>query len=417
MRLRIENLWSTTANRPANAPPLHESEQVVFLNSILESSTEYSIVAKDLDGTILAWNEGARRVYGYEPQDVIGKAKALILHDPDDVASGRAEQILLAARQTGTWEGELPRVRKNGTRFTAHVTITLRRDATGDYLGFTMISRDLTYSHQIERELRESQEYNRGLIESNIDALMTTDPLGLITDVNRQMCEMTGVGRDQLIGTPFKDYFTDSRRAEYGIRKVLIEDRVTDYELTMRSSTGKETVVSYNATTFRSTDGRLKGVFSAARDITDQKGLEEELRQTQNYTRGLIEASVDALVTVDPGLRVTDVNEQTVRMTGYSREELIGTAFPDYFTDAERAMASRRRWPSGMSPTTSWSSAPRAAGDGRLLQRVHLPRPRGQRAASSRWRATSPSSGASGGSSASSRTTAAASSRPRWTPS
>src|SRR5207245_3769714 len=108
-------------------------------------------------------------------------------------------------------------------------------------------------------------------------------------------------------------------------------DRVTNYELTMRSKSGRETVVSYNATTFRSADGRLKGVFAAARDITDQKRLEEELRQTQNYTRGLIEASVDALLTVDPEMRVTDVNEQTIRMTGYTREELIGSPFPDYF--------------------------------------------------------------------------------------
>jgi PAS domain S-box-containing protein len=171
---------------------LQPTEQAAFLNSILESSTEYSIIAKDLDGTIRAWNEGARRVYGYDAQEVVGKAKAFMLHDPEDVASGKAQAILDETRQTGKWEGELTRVRKNGSRFTAHVTITLRRDSAGDPIGFTMISRDLTESERIERELRDSQEYNRGLIESNIDALMTTDPLGTITDVNRQMCEMAG---------------------------------------------------------------------------------------------------------------------------------------------------------------------------------------------------------------------------------
>jgi PAS domain S-box-containing protein len=149
---------------------------------------------------------------------------------------------------------------------------------------------------------------------------MTTDPLGIITDVNRQMCTLTGWEREQLVGTPFKQYFTEPRRAEDGIRKVLSEDRVTNYELTVRSRDGRETVVSYNATTFRATDGKLKGVFAAARDITEQKRLEEELRQAQNYTRSLIEASVDALMTVDREMRVTDVNEQTVRITGFSRE-------------------------------------------------------------------------------------------------
>ncbi|MHB2019560.1 MAG: PAS domain-containing protein [Candidatus Xenobia bacterium] len=269
-------------------------ERAAFLTSILESSTEYSIVAEDLDATIRAWNEGARRLYGYEPSDVVGRASAFILHHPDDVKSGRAQAILDEAKESGKWSGELRRARKNGQDFTAYLTVTLRRDDAGKPISFTMISKDLTESQTILRNLRVSQEYNRGLIESNIDALMTTDPLGVISDVNLQMCEMTGCRREDLIGSPFKRYFTDSKLAEDGIRKVLTEDRVTNYELIMRSQTGRETVVSYNATTFKGTDGRLRGVFAAARDITDQKRLESDLRQAQNYTRGLIEASVDA---------------------------------------------------------------------------------------------------------------------------
>ncbi|TLY50535.1 MAG: PAS domain S-box protein [Gammaproteobacteria bacterium] len=311
-------------------------EQAAFLRSVLEGSTEYAIVAKDLNGHILAWNEGARRIYGYDPGDVLGKS-AFLLHDPADVANGRASAFLEQARAAGKWEGRIGRVRKDGSRFTAQVTMTLRRDPSGTPLGFTMISRDLTEAERVDRELRESQEYNRGLIESNIDALMTTDALGIITDVNRQMCELTGVPRAELIGTPFKRYFTEPQRAEDGIRKVLTEDRVTNYELTVNARGGRQTVVSYNATTFRSVDGKLKGVFAAARDITEQKRLEEDLRQAQNYTRSLIEASVDALMTVDPEFRIMDVNDQTVRLTGFNREDLIGSPFPEYFNDADRA--------------------------------------------------------------------------------
>jgi PAS domain S-box-containing protein len=317
-------------------------EQVAFLKSILEGSTEYSIVAKDLDGTILAWNEGARRVYGYEPGDIIGKS-AFILHHPDDVAQGKARTILDEVCHEGKWSGELRRVRKNGSVFKALVSITLRRDPLGAPLGFTMISQDLAQAQRILDELKESHEYNRGLIESNIDALMTTDPLGVISDVNRQMCVMTGHTREELIGSPFKNHFTDPARANEGIRLVLAEDRVTNYELVMRSQSGAETVVSYNATTFRSSDGKLKGVFAAARDITAQKGLEEDLRQAQNYTRGLIEASVDALLTVDPQLIITDVNQQTISLTSFAREELVGSAFPEYFTDPELAAAGVRK--------------------------------------------------------------------------
>src|SRR6185436_476203 len=104
------------------------------------------------------------------------------------------------------------------------------------------------------------------LIESNIDALMTTDPAGIITDVNKQMEALTGCTRDELIGAPFKAYFTDPDRAEAAIRRVLTEKKVTDYELTARARDGRMTVVSYNATTFYDRDRRLQGVFASARD-------------------------------------------------------------------------------------------------------------------------------------------------------
>src|ERR1700722_11161721 len=102
---------------PAPMQAMDSNEQVALLKSVLESSTEYSIVAKDLDGTILAWNEGARRNYGYEPAEVVGKASAFILHPVEDVESGYARSILDAALQKGKWEGELVRVRKDSSRF------------------------------------------------------------------------------------------------------------------------------------------------------------------------------------------------------------------------------------------------------------------------------------------------------------
>ena len=94
-------------------------EQATFLSSILEASTEYSIIATDLEGRILAWNEGARRIYGYNPADVVNKADVFRLHDPDDVRSGLARARLEEARASGKWSGELSQVRKDGSRFTA----------------------------------------------------------------------------------------------------------------------------------------------------------------------------------------------------------------------------------------------------------------------------------------------------------
>jgi len=310
-----------------------------FIGNILESSTEYSVIGKDLDGRILLWNEGARRLYGYEPEEVVGKANSSILHTPEDLAAGKPQELLEAATKDGKWEGTIRRLRKNGERFTARVVITPRRDSSGAHIGYLLISKDISDEIRLTEELKATQFYTGSLIESNIDALMTTDPLGVITDVNQQMEALTGSTREQLIGTPFKNYFTDPARAEDGIRLVLRETKVTNYKLTALSRDGRMTVVSYNASTFRDGDRKLQGVFAAARDITEQKKLESQLRESQAYNRGLIEASVDGLITVGAAGAITDVNEQMCRMTGYPREELIGTPFADYFVDSGRATA------------------------------------------------------------------------------
>ena len=317
---------------------LGDAEQALdFIGSILESSTEYSVIGKDLEGNILLWNEGARRIYGYEPDEVIGKLNSRILHPPEDVAAGIPQRVLDSALAEGKWEGTIGRLRKDGQRFTARVVITPRRDANSRPVGFLLISKDITDEIRLTEELQSTQYYTRSLIESNIDALMTTDPLGIITDVNQQMEALTECSREDLIGTPFKRYFTSPDRAEDGIRMVLREGKVTNFELTARGRSGRETVVSYNASTFKDAHGKLQGVFAAARDITEHKKLERQLRESEAYNRGLIEASVDGLITVDPEGLIMDVNEQMCRMSGYSREELIGTPFADYFVDAERA--------------------------------------------------------------------------------
>jgi PAS domain S-box-containing protein len=179
---------------------------------------------------------------------------------------------------------ELTYIRKDGSRFAAMVSVTALRDQDKTIIGYLLIAVDNTARKQVEDErmqldqrLRDQQFYTRSLIEANIDAIMTTDPQGIITDVNRQMEVITGCTRDELIGAPFKNFFTDPQRAEASIVLTLAEGKVNNYELTARNRDGKETVVSYNASTFYDRDRKLKGVFAAARDITASKLLDQAL--------------------------------------------------------------------------------------------------------------------------------------------
>lgn len=314
-------------------------EALDFIGDILQASTEYSVIAQDLTGKILLWNEGARRIYGFDPEEVVGKVNSEILYTEADIKASKPRHIFDTALREDTWEGTLLRLRKNGQQFTARVVVTPRRDTKGIPVGFLLISKDLSDEIQLAEKLKETQFYTRSLIESNIDALMTTDPNGVITEANQQLALLTGYTREELIGTPFKNYFTDPVRAEEGVRRVLREGRVTNYELTACARDGRRTLVSYNASSFRDAGGKLQGVFATAREITKQTILQSQLGEQQAYNRSLIEASADALFVVAPNGIITDVNTQATRITGFTREQLINSGFSNYFTDSAVASA------------------------------------------------------------------------------
>ena len=269
------------------------------LQSAIFNSANFSSIATDAKGVIQIFNVGAERMLGYaaaevtnritpadisDPQEVIARAEALSRELATPITPGFEALVFKASRGIEDIY-ELTYIRKDRSRFPAVVSVTALRDAQNAIIGYLLIGTDNTARKQVEAEqkkldqrLRDQQFYTRSLIESNIDALITTDPSGTITDVNNQMEALTGRTREELIGAPFKNYFTDPARAEAGIELVLSEKKVTNYELTTRARDGKKTVVSYNATTFYDRDGQLQGVFAAARDITERKRLDQVLR-------------------------------------------------------------------------------------------------------------------------------------------
>ncbi len=181
--------------------------------------------------------------------------------------------------------------------------------------------------------------YSRSLIEASLDPLVTISAEGKITDVNKATEEATGCTREELIGSDFSDYFTAPEEARKGYKQVFTEGFVRDYPLAIRHKSGKITDVLYNATLYRNEGGEIQGVFAAARDVTERKRAEENLRAASLYSRSLIEASIDPLVTISAEGKITDVNRSTEEVTGCSRGELIGSDFSDYFTEPEKARA------------------------------------------------------------------------------
>jgi PAS domain S-box-containing protein len=294
------------------------------LQSAIFNSANFSSIATDAKGVIQIFNVGAERMLGYTAAEVMNKITPADISDPQElIARAKALSIELATPITPGFEAlvfkasrgiediyELIYIRKDGSRFPAVVSVTALRDAQGLIIGYLLIGTDNTARKLVEEEqkksdqrLRDQQFYTRSLIESNIDAIMTTDPSGIISDVNKQMEQLTGCTRDELIGAPFKDYFTDPERAEAGIKRVLREKSVTDYELTARARDGKQTVVSYNATTFYDRNRKLQGVFAAARDVTERKRVEMELKQAKAVAESASRTKSDFLASMSHEIR------------------------------------------------------------------------------------------------------------------
>lgn len=151
-----------------------------FISGVLEVSTEYSIIAADLDGCIRLWNRCAWKLFGCEHSETIRQLPASELFVDGDIKAGVSGTIADEAARAGKWEGLV--------------------------VGLLLVAKDIADEQKRATALANTQLYTRSLIESNIDALMTTNASGTITDVNEQMTVLAGRTRDELIGAMFKDH-------------------------------------------------------------------------------------------------------------------------------------------------------------------------------------------------------------------
>src|SRR5471030_2376759 len=329
------------------------------LQGAIFNSANFSCIATDERGVIQIFNVGAERMLGYlaldvlnritpadisDPQEIIARATSLSVELDTPITAGFEALVFKASRGIEDIY-ELTYVRKDGSRFPAIVSVTALRDARDGIIGYLLIGTDNTARKQVEaaQAVLDQQFYTRSLIESNIDALMMTDPRGVISDVNQQMIALTGRTRDELIGAPCRNFFTDAVRADAAIKLVLAENKVSNYELTVRALNGDETVVSYNAATLHDRERKLQGVFAAARDVTELKRFERALQEKKELEHASRMKS-EFLATMSHELR-TPLNaiigfsealkDGLIGELGENQEEYIG----DIFTSGQHLLS------------------------------------------------------------------------------
>lgn len=263
--------------------------------SLIDLSPD-AIMIRTLGGAITFWNKGAEKLYGWTMSEAVGQISHTLLKT---IFPKTLNDIISQVKTYGRWSGELRHKTKDGRNVTVQSWWLAEKDEQGEVKDILESNIDITLRKQMENKLEEytrnleglveertkklefSSLYARSLIEASLDPLVTISAEGKITDVNKATEEATGCSREELVGSDFSDYFVEPEKAKIGYKQVFTEGFVRDYPLAIKHKSGRITDVLYNATVYRNEAGEVQGVFAAARDITQRKNLEKQLKDSE----------------------------------------------------------------------------------------------------------------------------------------
>ena len=254
-----------------------------LLNSVLESSTEYSIIAMDPRGIILEYNRGSANLFGWEKDEVVGKMWIGRTFLKEARSKGILQEISRKIETAGVVEYQMERTRKDGSRFQANAIVTALQDSSGKILGFLEIARDITEKLRLEKELRETKDYLENIVQSSVDAIVTTDPKGRITFVNKAMEEIVGVSPKDMIQQPISRFYLEGIGEARKIMGILREKGSLQNYDTFAVRRGKPVPIFLSASLLRNEAGEIIGTLGVFKDLTEMKKLEEELKKTQAH--------------------------------------------------------------------------------------------------------------------------------------
>ena len=251
---------------------------------LIEGITDYAIYMLDPNGLVTSWNPGAERFKGYNEAEILGQHFSKF-YTEEDKAIGLPETALRVARESGHFEREGWRVRKDGTRFWAHVIIDPIRDPNGNLIGYAKITRDLSERRRAEEQLRHSQDQFRLLVQGVTDyALYMLDLDGHVSSWNAGAERIKGYSRDEILGHHFSRFYTEDER-EAGVPSKGLQQAATagrwETEGWRVRKDGSRFWAHVVIDAIRNDDGNLIGFAKITRDVTERKNVERQLEEAR----------------------------------------------------------------------------------------------------------------------------------------
>jgi PAS domain S-box-containing protein len=334
-----------SSDRKDRADGVARSEEAFRL--LVEGIHDYAIYMLDRRGNVASWNSGARRIKGYTAEEIVGQSYARFF-TPEDVAAGKPQANLEQASIRGDFEEEGWRVRKDGSRFWASVTLTALRDEKGRLRGFAKVTRDISQRRRSEELLRQSEERYRQLIDGIQDyAIYMLSPEGVITSWNPGAERVEGYHADEVIGRNVSLFYAQ-KDVEAGLpreelRQAAERGRVATEGWRVRRD-GSIFQAATTTTAIRGPGGAPRGFVQISQDLTPRLRAEEELRRADEKFRLLVDGVREvAIFLLHPDGRVASWNPGAERLKGYRADEIVGRPHAIFYPPEDQDAGKPRR--------------------------------------------------------------------------
>jgi PAS domain S-box-containing protein len=263
---------------------LNTSFEAERLRLFVSRISDYAIYMLAPDGTVASWNAGAQRFKGYSAEEIIGQHFSRF-YTAADREAGIPEKALTLARETGKFEAEGWRVRKDGTEFWASVVIDPIRDESGELVGFAKITRDVSEKRAAQEALRESEERFRMLVQGVTDyAIYMLSPAGDITNWNAGAHRIKQFAQEEVLGTHFSRFYTEEDRAQ-GLPARALAEAVSKGRFEAEGWRVRKDGTRFRAhvviDAIRNDKGDLVGFAKITRDITERYGAAQALEKAR----------------------------------------------------------------------------------------------------------------------------------------